>query len=152
MRILTAVLLALCTLCFALPASAAREGNWVSFPALSPDGQWLYYTAWGDIWRSAVDGSTLAVRLTDNVAYDGRPVVSPDGSQVAFLSDRFGNYDIYVMTADGGDARRLTYDSNVDYVYDWRPDGNALLEYGNYEDVWAPCLFEVPLDGSQAKR
>lgn len=152
MRIAIAFLLALCCICIAAPANAARDGNWVSFPALSPDGQWLYFTAWGDIWRTAVDGSTIAVRLTDNVAYDGRPTVSPDGSQVAFLSDRFGNYDIYVMTADGADTKRLTFDSNIDYVYDWRPDGGAVLEYAPYEDVWAPVLWEVPLDGTQPRR
>jgi tricorn protease len=146
------ILALLCATLPALPASAAREATWVSYPALSPDGATLYFTAWGDVWSAPVDGGYLAVRLTDNVAYDGRPTVSPDGATLAFLSDRFGNYDIFTMPADGGDVQRLTYDSGTDYVYGWRPDGTAVLEYGTRQDQWGMSLYELPLDGTAPRR
>ena len=50
------------------------------------------------------DGSGV-VRLTDHSARDGEPAWSPDGQRIAFSSDRDGNYDIYVMNADGELAR-----------------------------------------------
>ncbi|MCK7462109.1 MAG: hypothetical protein MZU84_08620 [Sphingobacterium sp.] len=47
--------------------------------------------------------------LTISEAYDYAPVWSHDGRSVAFASDRYGNFDVFVMPAEGGEARRLTY-------------------------------------------
>jgi TolB protein len=68
-----------------------------------------------------VDGGE-PVRLTDNGVPDLYPVWSPDGSQIAFLSRRDDDLDIYVMDADGENARRL-YDSGYhDADIDWAGD------------------------------
>ena len=88
----TAVLILLAlTLAWLAPSlcRAAEEARAISFPAISADGQTVYFSCWGDVWSAPTDGSGLARRLTDNVAYDARPTVSPDGSRIAFLSDRF---------------------------------------------------------------
>jgi Tol biopolymer transport system component len=45
----------------------------------------------------------------------------PDGSKIAFFSTRDGNYEIYVMNADGSDPRNLTNNDAFDYDPDWSP-------------------------------
>jgi len=70
--------------------------------------------------------STL-VRLTNNKAMDGEPVWSPDGSKIAFWSNRDGKNDIYVMDADGSNVKRLTNNLSDDVGPRWSPDGRKIL-------------------------
>ena len=51
------------------------------------------------------------------------PVWSPDGKQLAFASDRYGNFDIFVMPSQGGQAKRLSFHSNNEQPYTFSPDG-----------------------------
>ncbi|MCE2398966.1 MAG: PD40 domain-containing protein [Gemmatimonadetes bacterium] len=62
----------------------------------------------------AVTVRYLPERLTDNSADDSEPAWSPDGTRIAFDSQRDDNYDIYVMDADGGSQTRLTDNSDLD--------------------------------------
>lgn len=114
----------------ALAMTAAAHGqqaeHWLRQPAVSPDGQSIIFTAWGDLWRVDAAGGT-AIPLTVDDAWDGHPVWSRDGSQIAFASDRFGDLDVFVMDADGGNLRRLTFHSAGDYPSDFSPDGSAIL-------------------------
>ena len=78
------------------------------------------------------------VRLTNNAAYDGAPVFSPDHQFIAFESNRDGNYEIYVMdSAYGRTLYRLTNHPADDRAPAWSPDGKYLLFHsnrdGNYE-------------------
>ena len=52
---------------------------------------------------------------------DIRPVWSPDGRQIAFMSDAGNNKDIYIMNADGSNLRRLTYEKSAEGYPAWRP-------------------------------
>ena len=70
--------------------------------------------------------STL-VRLTNNSAIDSRPVWSPDGSSIAFASNRDGKNEIYVMNADGSNIKRLTNNMVDDGNPSWSPDGRRIL-------------------------
>ena len=70
--------------------------------------------------------STL-VRLTNNNAKDGTPVWSPDGSKIAFWSNRDGKNEIYVMDSDGSDVKRLTNNMSDDNNPKWSPDGRKIL-------------------------
>lgn len=70
--------------------------------------------------------STL-VRLTNNSAMDHRPVWSPDGSRIAFSSNRDGKNEIYVMDADGSNVKRLTNNRADDVNPIWSPDGRRIL-------------------------
>ena len=152
MRLLSTFCLLLSIVICASPALAAREARSCSMPAISADGRTVYFGCWGDIWAAPTDGGAPAWRLTDNVALDERPLLSPDGTQLAFLSDRYGSFDLFVMPATGGSAARLTYSDIPNQHYAWKPDGSAVLEYARRQDLWAYCGYEVPLDGSQPAR
>ena len=65
----------------------------------------LYYK--GDIYTVPVDGGR-AMQLTTNPAHDTEPVWSPDGKRIAFASDRMGSMDVYIVSKEGGEPRRLT--------------------------------------------
>lgn len=133
-------------------AHAAREARSLSSPEISADGSTIYFSCWGDIWTAPRDGSSAARRLSDNVAYDARPMLSPDGRTLAFNSQRFGNWDIFTMPVEGGQPTRISWDSTDDYLADWRPDGQALLEYARYDQLWDLALWELPLDGTDVRR
>jgi len=152
MRSLIVFCLVTVALLFALPAQAAREVKNISTPAISADGQTVYFSLWGDIWSAPRDGNAPARRLTDNVALESRPIPSPDGKQIAFLSDRYGSFDIFVMPAEGGVATRLTFDDGPDQHYNWKPDGTAVLAYLIRQDQWGYCGYEIQLDGSEPVR
>ncbi|MQF48280.1 hypothetical protein FIM08_00005 [SAR202 cluster bacterium AC-647-N09_OGT_505m] len=70
-----------------------------------------------DIYVIYADGSGQT-RLTTNPAVDNDPAWSPDGSKIAFSSQRDGHPEIYVMNADGTGQTRLTY-SNKSYTPAW---------------------------------
>jgi len=77
----------------------------------------------GEIWvtdaGSPFPGLT-AKKLTDNIDNNRNPVWSPDGKQIAFVSDTYGNDDIFTMNADGTDLRRVTYDKSSENHPTWR--------------------------------
>jgi dipeptidyl aminopeptidase/acylaminoacyl peptidase len=77
------------------------------------------------------------VRLTNNSEDDGRPFWSPDGQMIAFESYRDGNWEVYVMNADGSGEINLTKNSAYDYEPSWSPDGKKIVfisdRDGNFE-------------------
>ena len=117
-------------------------------PAVSPDGKTLAFVFQGDIWTVPLAGGT-ARRLTIHEGYDTSPVWSPDGKQIAFSSDRFGNNDIFVMDANGSMPKRITYYSGSDYVYSWSKSYGLLFESAraNRQVEWEDELMKVPATG-----
>ena len=152
MNLCRLIALAILSLMVCSPALAAREARSMSRPDISADGQTIFFSCWGDIWSAPRDGSSPARRLSANVAYDTGPMLSPDGSTIAFISNRFGNWDIFSMPVEGGPPARLTWDSTSNYLSDWKPDGSALLEFARYDQLWEMACFEVPLDGGNPVR
>ncbi len=71
------------------------------------------------------DGSNQT-RLTNNPAFDFQPSFSPDGSKIAFVSDRDGNFEIYEMNADGTSQTRLTSNTASEFSPSFSPDGNKI--------------------------
>jgi Tol biopolymer transport system component len=93
-----------------LPLEAGRtirmdftEGTWTSVD-VSPDGQTLVFDYMGDLFTIPMTGGD-AVQLTSGMAFDAQPRFSPDGSRVAFTSDRDGAQNIWVMSLDGSATR-----------------------------------------------
>ena len=76
-------------------------------------------------------------RLTNNAADEGSAPWSPDGTKLAFTSNRDGNYEVYVMNADGSSQTRLTNTTSADVAPQWAPNGTQILfvsnRDGNYE-------------------
>jgi Tol biopolymer transport system component/imidazolonepropionase-like amidohydrolase len=100
----------------------AREGTWMSVD-VSPDGKTLVFDLLGDIYSLPIGGGE-ARALTSGPAWDAQPRFSPDGSTIAFSSDRGGLENLWLMDADGGHPRALTAEKDA-YVRSpaWTPDG-----------------------------
>ena len=109
-------------LCLGVNQITAQENpNWLRYSAISPDGQTIAFTYKGDIYTVSSAGGA-AKALTSNEAYDFMPVWSHDGKSIAFASDRFGNFDVFVINADGGESKRLTFHSRAEYPYTFTAD------------------------------
>ncbi len=93
-------------------------------PVISDDGETVYFSLWGDLWRR--DHSGHCTQLTMHGAYDSYPALSPGGKTLAFSSDRNGNYDVFLIATDGGPATQLTCHSAGDYVAGFSGDGEWL--------------------------
>ncbi len=116
-------------------------------PRLSPDGRRLTFTVLqinSDIWRLPVDprsglptGEARAVVATTRE--ESRGAVSPDGTTLAFNSDRGGDMNLYLRSLDDGAERQLTRGAGGDYQANWSPDGGSIAFFsarsGN-SDVW----------------
>ena len=83
-----------------------------------------------EIYRMNADGSE-PTRLTNDPATDNVPSISPDGTKVAFSSDREGSPDIYVMNIDGTGLTRLTTDAGIELQPAWSPDGTKIAYHGS---------------------
>ena len=71
-------------------------------------------------------GIKTTTRLTDSAAIDTSPSYSPDGSQIAFESDRGGSQQIYIMGANGGGARRISFGDGSYSTPVWSPKGDLI--------------------------
>ena len=110
-------------------------GVGVSEPALSPDGKWVAYTLSTvdfenndyntEICRVSARGED-AVRLTDNPKHDGSPQWSPDGSRIAFISDRSGKNQVWLMNPFGGEPVQLTASETDISSFAWSFDGKKI--------------------------
>lgn len=121
--------------------------------ALSPDGATLAFSWAGDVWRVPAAGGA-ARRLTVNPADDERPVWSPDGSRIAFSSNRHGAPCVFVMSRDGDGVTRLTFGDAAETPTDWSPDGAYVYFQArkNGEVDWEPRTYRVPANGGEPVR
>src|SRR5277367_2364289 len=90
----------------AVVASAQEPIRCARTPDISPDGKLIAFSYLGDIWVVEAIGG-VARPITRHEAYHVGPVFSPDGKEIAFTSNRHGSYDVYVVSALGGEPRRI---------------------------------------------
>jgi Tol biopolymer transport system component len=86
------------------------------------------------------------INLTFSTSRDRLPTWSPDGSRIAFVSDRDGNSEIYVMNADGTRQRRLTINVGSDSFPAWSPEGDQLIFHSLRNGSWG--IYGMNPDGS----
>ena len=84
-----------------------REGTWLS-PDLSPDGATVVFELLGDLFTVDAHGGGATRALTTGLAFDSQPVFYPDGRDIAFVSDRSGAENVWIIAADGSHPRQLT--------------------------------------------
>ena len=85
------------------------EGTWMNVD-VSPDGKRILFDLLGDIYEMSIEGTgaSPAKRLTSGAPFDMQPRYSPDGSAIAFTSDRDGLWNIWTMDADGKNPKQIS--------------------------------------------
>jgi TolB protein len=162
---------------FPVYALEVRVINQMAGLSWSPDGQHVVYVVWDDaganreIYRADPDGSNV-VNLTNHSSGDEKPVWSPDGQYIAFLSGRntcSTDLDpiaeqrddtmawcgrLYVMKPDGSDLRQLPLPDRTPVCFDWSPDSQYLVVqqgYPEYAPEFPINLYVVSRDGSEVR-
>lgn len=111
---------------FAIIQVAAQEKSYfLSTPSLSPDGKTAYFAYDGDLWKADSNGGN-ASRITALDGEEINPRISPDGKWLAFSSNQYGNYDVYVMPAEGGTIKQLTFHTGKDEMESWGWDSKTI--------------------------
>ncbi|MBL8270937.1 amidohydrolase family protein [Steroidobacter sp.] len=125
-------------------------------PDVSPDGRQLVFELLGDVYVLPIEGGA-ARALTQGPAVDHHPRFSPDGRHIAFLSDRSGTDNLWIMNADGSGARMISRQSATErpkqvrffMTPSWSPDGQSVLAAVASELTFygAEDIRRFPLDG-----
>ena len=103
-------------------------------PSISPDRSEIAFASGGDIWTVPAQGGDARL-LVAHAADESQPVYSPDGAQLAFVSDRTGNGDIYVLDLRRGTLHRVTYDDVPEQLNAWSRDGEWLYFSSTSRDI-----------------
>ena len=107
------------------------EGTWMDVD-VSPDGKTIAFTLLGDIYTLPIEGGTPK-RISEGLSWDVQPRFSPDGTRIAFTSDRGGGDNIWVMNTDGSDKRQVTKeDFRLLNQPAWSPDGRFIAAKKHY--------------------
>ncbi|MBR5884004.1 MAG: PD40 domain-containing protein, partial [Bacteroidaceae bacterium] len=127
------------------------------YPAISPNGEQVAFTYKGNIYVVPSQGGQ-AKRITPMTGYNFNPVWSPDSKTLAYANDRYGNFDVFTISASGGTPTRVTTNSAKEVPYAFSNDGNtiyfgatiadpaqsALVPKGSMEELYA-----VPVKGGR---
>jgi len=138
-------------------AQEAREGRLLRFPDIYKDKIAFMYG--GDLWLASSTGGT-ARRITSHPGRELFPKFSPDGKWLAFTGQYDGNFNVYVMTSEGGQPKQLTFYQGsaqplsdrmgvLNQVIGWTPDGKSIvfLSRRDASNGWIKRPFTVSIDG-----
>jgi len=141
---------------FAL-AQEPQEGRLMRFPDIH--GNKIVFVYGGDLWLASTSGGA-ASRITAHPGRELFPKFSPDGKWIAFTGQFDGNFNVYVMPAEGGQPRQLTfYQGSAEQLNDrmgihnevvtWTPDSKRVLFLSRHDanNGWTKRLFTVSIDG-----
>jgi TolB protein len=130
------------------PITTATEGACFD-PAIDPTGQLLAFASTmhsptADIYVRRTTARTHT-QLTADPSDDVMPAFSPDGTRLAFASNRSGNWDLYVMPYGGGAAQQITSDADHELHPSWSPDGRTLVycRLGSRSGRWEIWTVDV---------
>src|SRR5262249_26292239 len=131
----------------AVQASQAGALPYCTEPSVSPGGSEIAFASGGDIWTAPVGGGEARL-LVSHPASESRPLYSPDGKRLAFVSTRTGNGDIYLLTFETGELKRLTFDDASEQLDAWSRDGRFIYFSSTSRDISGMNdLFRVSADG-----
>ena len=104
------------------------EGTWIS-PDISSDGKWIVFDVLGQIYRMpAAGGKAECLTQDSGVALNMQPRFSPDGKTIAFISDRKGQNNLWLMDSDGKNPRAVFTDKGQRALAPvWTADGNYII-------------------------
>jgi imidazolonepropionase-like amidohydrolase/Tol biopolymer transport system component len=130
------------------------EGTYLSLH-LSPDGRTIIFDLLCRIYTLPIAGGQ-ATRLTTGLSCDSQPQFSPNGKTIAFVSDRDGWSNLWLMDTDGSNVRQLTKKQTGTYISPtWMPEGNGLLASAEIETSRAGygshSIVYYPIDGGPAR-
>jgi tricorn protease len=150
---------ALCLVCLAIPALSqeSREGRLLRFPDIYKDR--IAFVYGGDIWLASTTGG-VARRVTTHPGRELFPKFSPDGKWIAFTGQYDGNFNVYVMPAEGGQPKQLTFYQGSatplsermgihNEVITWFPDSQRILFLSRRDATngWIKRPYSVSIDG-----
>ena len=119
-------------------------------PALSPDHAEIAFISGGDIWTVPSTGGEARL-LVSHPATESRPLYSPDGTRLAFVSTRTGAGDISVLHFATGELKRITFDDTRSSLDAWSPDGKFLYFSSNRGDIANMSdIYRIPAAGGPA--
>lgn len=131
-----------------------NEARLLRFPATN--GTDIVFSYAGDLYTAPIAGGE-ARRLTSHVGYEIFPRFSPDGKTIAFTGEYDGNREVYIIPADGGEPRRLTYTATNarddvgdrmgpnNIVMTWTPNGEGVVYRNRISDGFDGRLWTAPL-------
>ncbi len=134
------------------PSFAEERIQLANDAALTPDGKTLLFAYRGGIWSAPVAGGTARPVTTDS-ASETDPKVSPDGQTLAFISDRTGSRQVFLMPLAGGTPKQITFHTEGYSLKGWSPDGTQVLVSGVRDHFWrkGDRLFWMPKEGRTAE-
>ena len=128
-----------------------RTGTWMSVD-VSPDGKTLVFDLLGDLYTLPIAGGK-ARPLTHSIAWDQQARWSPDGKQIAWLSDAGGGDNVWVMNSDGSNPRPVSKeDFRLVNNPVWHPSGKYILARKHYTGTRSAGSGEIwlyHLDGGK---
>jgi tricorn protease len=101
-----------------------KDTRMLTQPAVG--AQSIAFVYGNDLWAADLNGENIR-RLTTHKGEESCPVFSPDSRWIAFSGQYDGNTDVYIIPAEGGIPKRLTWHPSPDYVRDFTPDGKSVL-------------------------
>ena len=143
--------------------SQEQTARLMRFPAIH--GNQIVFSYAGDLYTVEADGGT-ARRITSHKGYEMFPRFSPDGSKIAFTAQYDGNTEVYVMPAEGGSPKRLTYTATLgrddvadrmgpnNIVMTWTPDGEHIIFRTRKKSFnsFQGDLYKISVDGGMPEQ
>ncbi|NMP31686.1 amidohydrolase family protein [Thalassotalea sp. M1531] len=103
-----------------------EQGTWMNID-VSPDGKTIVFDLLGDLYTMPITGGKATPLMTD-IAWQMQPRFSPDGKHIAYTSDEEGGDNLWLMNADGSNAKSLTSETfRLLNSPAWSPDGNYIV-------------------------
>ncbi|HEU0178406.1 MAG TPA: S41 family peptidase [Blastocatellia bacterium] len=127
--------------------SRVNASNLISSFSLSPKGERALFAARGDVFTAPIEKGAPRNLTNSSGAHDKWPRWSPDGSRIAFISDRTGEEEVWVVAQDGAKpAEQLTSGGRaMRYAPEWSPDGKYIAFGDKDGKVWALTVADKKL-------